>query len=112
MLLWSRSCSQKDWIVLCWSRLRSQKRFKILVNVHLDDVSSNAEPFTAKLGVAMHHYELDIFFQKDWFAVFKVKVTVKDHIIKIWLSNMFSELLILLQVNLVRLHIIISWNVL
>ena len=27
-----------------------------------------------------------IVFQKPWFAVFKVKVTVKNHIIKIWLS--------------------------
>ena len=30
-----------------------------------------------------------IVFQKDWFAIFKVKVTVKDHIIKIWLSAVF-----------------------
>ena len=51
-----------------------------------------------------------IVFQKDWFAVFKV--TVKDHIIKIWLSNVSSELLILLQLNLVWWHIIISWIVL
>ena len=38
--------------------------------------------------------------KKDWFAVFKVKVTVKDNIIKIWLFNILSELLILLQLNL------------
>ena len=50
--------------------------------------------------------------QKDLFAIFKVKVTVKDHIIKIWLSNMSSELLILLQLNLVWWYIIISWIVL
>ena len=36
-----------------------------------------------------------IVFQKDWFAVFKVKITVKDNIIKIWLFNMLSGLLIL-----------------
>ena len=41
-----------------------------------------------------------IVFQKDWFAVFKVKVTVKAHIIKIWLSNISSELLILLQLTM------------
>ena len=29
-------------------------------------------------------------FKKDLFAVFKVKITVKDHIIKIWLSNTSS----------------------
>ena len=48
-------------------------------------------------------------FQKDWFAVFKVKVTVKDHIFKIWLSDISSAVLILLQLNLVWWHIIISW---
>ena len=42
-----------------------------------------------------------IVFQKDWFAVFKIKVTVKDHKIKIWLSNTSSELLILLQLDFV-----------
>ena len=41
-----------------------------------------------------------IVFQKKLFAVFRVKVTVKDHIIKISLSNISSELLILLQLNL------------
>ena len=53
-----------------------------------------------------------IVFQKDWFAVFKVKVTVKDNIIKIWLFNILSELLILLQLNLVWWYIIIRWIVL
>ena len=50
-----------------------------------------------------------IVFQKDWFAVFKVKVTVTDNIIKICLLNILSELLILLQINLVWLYIIIRW---
>ena len=49
-----------------------------------------------------------IVFQEDWFAVFEAKVTVKDNIIKRWLSNMSSELLILLQLNLVWWHIILS----
>ena len=43
---------------------------------------------------------------------FKVKATVEDHIIKICLSNVSSELLILLQLNSVLWHIIISWIVL
>ena len=42
-----------------------------------------------------------IVFQKDWFAVFRVKVTVKDYKIKTSLSNIFSELLILLQLNFI-----------
>ena len=45
--------------------------------------------------------------QRDWCAVFKVKVTVKNNIIKIRLFKILSELLILLQLNLVWWHIII-----
>ena len=52
-----------------------------------------------------------IVFQKNWFAVFKVKVTVTDNIIKRCLFNILSELLILLQLNLVWWHIIIRWIV-
>ena len=52
-----------------------------------------------------------IVFLKDWFAVFKVKITVKDHRIRIWLSDMSSERLILLQLILVWWHIIVSWIV-
>ena len=48
-----------------------------------------------------------IVFQTDWYAVFKIKITVKDHIINLWLS----ELLIFLQLNLVWWHIItILWK--
>ena len=57
-------------------------------------------------------FKVKAVFRKDWFVVFKVKATVMDHIIKIWLSNVSSELLILLQVNLVGWHITISWIVL
>ena len=53
-----------------------------------------------------------IVFQKDWFEVLKVKVTVRDIMVKIWLSNISSELLIFLQLNLGWWHIIISWIVL
>ena len=42
------------------------------------------------------------------FAVFKVKVTVEDHMIEIWLYAVSSELLILLQLNWVLLHVVIS----
>ena len=53
-----------------------------------------------------------IVFQKDLFTIFKVKVTVKDNVIKIWLFTISSELLILLQLNLVWWYIIISQSVL
>ena len=48
-----------------------------------------------------------IVFQKDWFAVFKITIT---DMIKLWLFNILSELLILLQLNLVWWHIIIKWR--
>ena len=38
---------RKNWIALLWSR--SQERFKIPVIVHLDIMSSTAEPFVIKL---------------------------------------------------------------
>ena len=43
----------RDWIALLWSK--SQGRFKIPVNVHLDNISS-AEPFVTILGAVMHHH--------------------------------------------------------
>ena len=46
----------KDWIALLWSRPRSQERFKIPVNVHLDNISSTAELSVTKFGMAMHHH--------------------------------------------------------
>ena len=46
----------KDWIALLWSRSRSQKRFRIPVNVHLNDISSAAEPSVTKLAMVMQHH--------------------------------------------------------
>ena len=46
----------KNWIALLWSRSRAQKRFRIPVNVHLDDISSAVEPSVTKLGVVMQHH--------------------------------------------------------
>ena len=46
----------KDWTALLWSRSRSQKRFKIPVNGHLDDIFSTAQPFVTKLGMVMQHH--------------------------------------------------------
>ena len=45
-----------DWTALLWSRSRSQERFKIPVDVPLDDSSSTAEPFVTELGVVIHHH--------------------------------------------------------
>ena len=35
---------------------KKKKRFKIPVNVHLDDISSTAGPFVTELGMVMHHH--------------------------------------------------------
>ena len=51
-------------------------------------------------------------FLTDWFTIFRVKVTVKNDITKIWLFDIWSVLLTLLQLNLVWWHIIIRWIVL
>ena len=45
-----------------------------------------------------------IIFPKNWFAVFKIKVTMKNHLIKIWLSDISPELLLLFQLKLIWWH--------
>ena len=50
-----------------------------------------------------------IVFQKDWCAVFKVNVTVKNNINEIWLYNILPELQMLLQFSLVWWYTIIRW---
>ena len=67
-------------------------------------LSGSLNLFTAKLDMVMHHYEPD--------CLSKVSITVKDNIIKIWLLNILSELLIFVQLNLVWWYIIIRWIVL
>ena len=49
---------------------------------------------------------------EEWCANFKVKVTVKGYIIKIWLFTVSSKLLILLQPDLVWWYVFISQSVL
>ena len=46
----------KDRIAQLWASSRSQKRFKIPVTIHLDDISSAAEPSVTNLAMVMHHH--------------------------------------------------------
>ena len=39
------------------SRLRSKRRFKLLINVSLDDIFWTTEHFVTKLGMVMQHYK-------------------------------------------------------
>ena len=64
-------CEKKKKGVLC-SRSRSQWNLKLSMNVCPDFLSN--EPFITKLGIVMHHHELE---WNDLFAVFKVNVTAK-----------------------------------
>ena len=53
---------------------RLQWNFRMLINVCPDSICWITEPFITRLGIVMHHHELE---WKDWFAFFKVKVTVE-----------------------------------
>ena len=86
----------KDWIALLWSRSGSQKRSRIPLNVHLDEVFSTPEPSVTKLCMVMHHHGSEVM-QDNWFAVFKVRVTVKADIIRYdcsyhicWTADLFA----------------------
>ena len=70
------------------------------------------EHFVTKLGMVMQHHEPECQAErkKKMFAIFKVKVTARAHMIKIWLF--FPELFISWQPNLVWWYIIISQSVL
>ena len=84
-----------DWfygeIGLLCSRSRSQQNFEMSMNVYPHDIFWIVDPFNTKFGIVMHHHEPDseIVFQKDWFAVCKVKVAVEDNLIKVWLFKVY-----------------------
>lgn len=106
-----RQCVCKKMGLLC-SRLRAQQWLKMAVTVH---IFWTAEPVVTKLDILMHHYEHQSnVMQKEWFAIFKpvrVRVTVRVHMIKLWLNwlGRLSELLILLEPNLNLMIILLSW---
>ena len=52
------------------------------VNVCPDDILQTTEHCVTKLSIVMHHHELERM-QKDWFAIFQVKVTARADMIKI-----------------------------
>ena len=54
--------------------------FKILLNVHLDNISSTNEPFVTMVWWCIIISQSVM--QENWFAVFKVKVTVRVQIIQ------------------------------
>ena len=68
------------------------------MNVHLDNIST-AEPSVIKLGTVMYYHGGLSVMQEDWFAIFKV--TLRVYIIRYDLSTISTELLIVLQPDLI-----------
>ena len=97
---------EKKIIALLWSRSKSEKRWRISVNVHLDDRSSAAEPSVAKRGMVMQHRGpkclLSSTSGSQWGLIWS----------NMSVSAISAELLIFLQPNLIEWYIIISWSVL
>ena len=91
--------------LLC-SRSRSEQNLKMSVNVCPDGIFWNAEPFTTKLGMLMQHYEPNCLSER-LVCCLQGQGHRYGSIIKICLFNILSELLILLQLNLVLWFIII-----
>ena len=71
-------------IGLLFSRSRPQQGLIWVKYDSFNYIFWTADPSATKLSMVMHHHESDCL-PKDWFAVFKVMVTVKDHMIKIQL---------------------------
>ena len=71
---------EKKWLITA---------FKVKVTVEGQNVSVCTDDFfkmahiVTKLGIVLHHHELE-YMQKDLFAVFKLKVTTRAHITKLW----------------------------
>ena len=79
-------------IGLLHSRSRSHWRLKMSVNICLDDIFWTMKHFVTKLGVVMLQNEPQCHVKQKLFAVFKVKVTARAHIIKIllWLQYLLN----------------------
>ena len=64
-------------------KVKVTERFKIPVNVHLDDISLTAEPAVMKLVTVMRHQRPECCARRLVFAVlFRVTLTVRAHTIK------------------------------
>ena len=66
-------------------RSRSQRRLKVSVNICLDDIFWTATYFVTRLGMMIQQNEPECHAEQKIFAVFKVKVTARANMIKIWL---------------------------
>ena len=74
--------------LLC-SRSRSQQRFNMWVNVCRDNICWITGHFVTKFGMVMQHHEPGSCGHFVVVAIFKVKVTARVHMIKIWLFLLY-----------------------
>ena len=59
-------------------------------------IFSSAELYMTKFGLGMHHHDVkQSVMNKGWFAIIKVKVTVRTHNQNMTVSAISSELLII-----------------
>ena len=94
---------EKSGFALLWSKSSLQERFRISVNVHLDNISSTAEPFVTKFGMVMmmHHHGPECH-AKRLVCCFQGQGHSKgSYDQNMTVSTVSSELLILLLPNLV-----------
>ena len=71
------------------SRSRSQQRFNMWVNVCRDNICWITGHFVTKFGMVMQHHEPGSCGHFVVVAIFKVKVTARVHMIKIWLFRLY-----------------------
>ena len=76
-LMVDRHKQRSENISLQCSRSMSQPRFKVSVNVSLEDILCIAEPFVTKPSMVRHHYKPECQMQ-FFFLIFKVKDTVTE----------------------------------
>ena len=74
--------------LLC-SRSRSQWWFEMSVNVSVDNIFWITAHFVTKFGMVMQHHEPESYGHFVVVAIFKVKVTARVYMIKIWLFLLY-----------------------
>ena len=100
-------CFIRNWIVMLRVKVTDSKCQWLFIQMLSSEMLNLILPNLVRWCIIMSQ----IVFQKIWFAVFKVKVTVKVHVTKddflIYLLNCWS----FLQLNLVWWHLTMSWIV-
>ena len=91
------SVQHRSWSVLLkiWItalKVKVTAKFKMLVNVCPDDIFWITEHFVTKFGMAIQHHEPECQAEEEKIVaiIFKVKITARAHMMKMWLSLYYS----------------------